>query len=104
MGRMARRLIVRLFADTVRYGEALELQARSFAFASRPPGAPRCPLPFADIRPASSRDAQESIASARRAGTVADTLLVLQVRLVGCPVPRPRQPARPEPRRAPGRR
>ena len=41
--RMARRLIVRLFADTVRYGEALELQARSFAFSrpvlQAPPGA-----------------------------------------------------------------
>ena len=83
-GRMARRLIVRMFADTVRYGEALELQARPFAFSRPDSRRPEVPTPRSLTSPSSPPpvplDAQESIASTRRAGAVADTLLVLQVR------------------------
>ena len=76
---MARRLVVRLFGDTVRYAEALELQVCPLSRLRCPhPSAREVPTPFRPLTP-DPFETQESIASARRAGTVADTLLVLQV-------------------------
>jgi hypothetical protein len=59
-GMAARRLVVRLFGDTVRYAEALELQVRPLLPLKCPSSKrpPRCPLPTtADTSSPSSRNA-----------------------------------------------